>query len=155
MADPVLARDIMTTEVITVSPDDDVEKVARLLLEHQISGLPVIDGGGKLVGVISEGDLVGREKEFKGPSYTVFLGAVIYLERPQRFLDELKRTIALKVSELMSSKKIYMVGPESTVEEVATIIVEKGINRVPVVDGEHKLLGIITRQDILKSTYSR
>lgn len=153
MADPVLARDIMTTEVITVSPDDDVEKVARLLLEHQISGLPVIDGGGKLVGVISEGDLVGREKKFRGPSYTVFLGAVIYLESPQRFLDELKRTIALKVGELMSSKKIYMVGPESTVEEVATIIVEKGINRVPVVDGEHKLLGIITRQDILKSTY--
>lgn len=150
-----MAGDIMTTEVITVSPDDDVEKVARLLLEHHISGLPVVDGGGKLVGVISEGDLVGREKEVRGPSYTVFLGAVIYLERPQRFLDELKRTVALKVGELMSSKKIYTVGPESTVEEVATIIVEKGINRVPVVDGEQKLLGIITRQDILKSAYTK
>ena len=145
-----LARDIMTTKVITVSPHDEVEKAARLLLEHHISGLPVVDEKGMVVGVISEGDLILREKEVKPPAYSIVLGAVIYLESPQRFFDELRRTVAQKVEDLMS-KKIYTVGPETTVEEIATLMAAKGVNRLPVVDEGRRLLGIVTRQDIIKS----
>ena len=153
MSDKIKAGEIMTADVITVSPDDDVEKVARLLLEHNISGLPVVDGEGKLVGIVSEGDLVLQEKKVKGPIYTIILGSVIYLESPQRFLEDVKRSTALRVNELMTSKKLYTADAEAGVEEVATMMVEKGINRVPVVDKNNKLLGIITRQDILKATY--
>lgn len=153
MSDKIKAGEIMTADVITVSPDDDVEKVARLLLEHNISGLPVVDGEGKLVGIVSEGDLVLQEKKVKGPIYTIILGSVIYLESPQRFLEDLKRSTALRVNELMTTKKLYTAGADTSVEEVATMMVEKGINRVPVVDQNNKLLGIITRQDILKATY--
>lgn len=145
-----LARDIMTTEVITVHPDDDVKKVARLLLEHHISGLPVVDDGGKLVGVVSEGDLVFREKKVRTPFYVVIFDSPIYLEKPQRFIEDVKRTVAQKVGELMSTK-LYTVGPEASVENVATIMVERGINRVPVVDAGDKLVGIISRQDIIRA----
>lgn len=148
-----LARDIMTTEVITVHPDDDVEKVARLLLEHHISGLPVVDHGGKLVGVVSEDDLVFREKKVRTPFYVVIFDSPIYLEKPQRFIEDVKRTVAQKVGELMSTK-LYTVGPEASVENVATIMVERGINRVPVVDADNMLVGIISRQDIIRAAFS-
>jgi len=146
----ILARDIMTKEVITVHPGDDVEKVARLLIEHNISGLPVTDLEGKVLGVISEGDLVIREKEIKAPAYGEILGAVFYLESQKKFFEDLKRTIARNVEELMS-KKVYTVGPEAAVPEISALMVKKGINRVPVVDKDNKLLGIVSRQDIIKA----
>lgn len=144
----------MTTAVITVNPDDEVEKVARLLLEHHISGLPVVDEEGQLVGIITEGDLVFQEKKIRAPLYTVILGGVIYLEKPQHFIDELKRTITRKVGELMSTK-LHTVGPDASVEDIATIMVERNINRVPVVDEDNKLIGIVSRQDIIRATHGK
>lgn len=143
------AGHIMTKEVITVKPADEVEKAARLLLEHKISGLPVVDEENRVVGVISEGDLVIREKEVKAPAFSEVLGGVIFLESQKRFFEELKKTIALTVEELMS-RRIFTVDEEATLEEVATIMSKKGVNRVPVVDGDNRLLGIITRQDIIR-----
>ena len=153
MAGKVLAKDIMTKEVITVNADDTIEKVAQLMLNHHVSGMPVVDGEGKLVGIISEGDLLIQDKEIKAPAMTVFLGGIIYLENPRRFNKELKRIIALKVSELMS-QKVYSVGPEDPIEKVIKIMSEKEVNRVPVLDDNKRVLGIISRQDIIKATHS-
>ncbi len=143
------AGDIMTGDVITASPDDDVQKAVNLLLEHHISGLPVIDGDGKVVGVLSEADLIIRDKEFKGPSYINFLGGIIYLENPQRFQQELKKMTAQKVKEMMTPR-VFTANPDTPVEKVVSIITDKKVNRVPVVNPDGKLLGIITRHDILK-----
>lgn len=154
MSETILAKDIMTKEVITASPDDDVEKVARLLMEHRISGMPVIDEDRKVVGMISEGDLVLKEKKVEAPGYTEILGAVFYLESPRKFFEELKKVIAFKVDELMA-KKVYSVGADDRMDEVAAIMTEKGVNRVPVVDKEKRLVGLITRQDIIKSVYNK
>lgn len=153
MAGKVLAKDIMTKEVITVNADDTIEKVAQLMLNHHVSGMPVVDGEGKLAGIISEGDLLIQDKEIKAPAMTVFLGGIIYLENPSRFNKELKRIIALKVSELMSGK-VYSVGPDDPIEKAIKIMSEKEVNRVPVVDENKRLLGIISRQDIIKATHS-
>jgi len=147
-----VAKDIMVTNVITVTPQDDVNRVAHLLLEYHISGLPVVNSKGKLVGIISEADLVFQEKKVRSPFFMVLFDSPIYLERPHRFLDELKRSAAQKVKDLMSTK-LHTVGPETGIADVATILAEKGINRVPVVDKEGKILGIITRQDIIKASY--
>ncbi|TYO95407.1 CBS domain-containing protein [Desulfallas thermosapovorans] len=147
------ARDIMTTKVITVSPQDDVEKMARLLLDHNISGLPVVDDSGKLVGVISEADLVFREKRVRNPFFVVLFDSPIYLENPNRLREDIKRTAARKVGELMSTR-LHTVGPEATVTDVATLIADKGINRVPVVGDDGKLIGIISRQDIIRASFS-
>ncbi len=148
----ILAKDIMTKEVITASPDDDVEKVARLLAEHQISGMPVVDQEQRVVGMISEADLVLREKKVDPPRYTEILGAVLYLESPKKFFEELKKVIALEVQELMSPT-VYSVDEDAGIDEVASILVEKKVNRVPVLDKEHRLVGLITRQDILRARY--
>lgn len=147
-----IAYDIMTTDVISVHPDDDVEKVAELLLKHHISGLPVLDDDGKLVGVVTEGDLVFRQKRVRAPLHVVILDSLIYLEKPQRFMDELKRTAALRVGDLMT-KKLHTVGPDASLQTVATKMVEKRINRIPVIDADGKLLGLISRQDIVKATF--
>ncbi|GAB6274865.1 MAG: CBS domain-containing protein [Peptococcaceae bacterium] len=152
MTKKTLAKEIMTTEVVTVNSDDTIEKVAQLMLKHHVSGMPVVDGEGKLVGIISEGDLLIQDKEIKAPAMTVFFGGIIYLENPSRFNKELKRIIALKVSELMSTK-VYTVGPEDPIEKVIGIISEKEVNRVPVVDENKRLLGIISRQDIIKAKH--
>jgi len=144
----------MTTEVISIGTDDTVEKVAQLMLEHHVSGLPVVDGKGRVAGIISEGDLLIQDKEIKAPAMTVFLGGIIYLENPSRFREEFKRIIALKASELMSTK-VYTVGPEDSIEKVITIMLDKRINRVPVVDKDRRLLGIISRQDIIKAKHVR
>ncbi len=150
----ILAEDIMTREVITVSPGDDVEKAARLLLENNISGLPVITEDGRVAGMISEADIIFRQKKVDAPSYSVILGAVVYLKSPQRYIEELKRTVALTVEELMN-KKLHTVGPEATVEEISTVMVEEGVNRVPVVDEKGRLLGIVTRQDIIRTVHGQ
>ena len=149
MSDKIAAEDIMTREVITVSPDDDVQTAANLLLEHHISGLPVIDGNGKVVGVITEADLIIRDKEFKGPSYINFLDGIIYLENPQRFQQQLKKMTEQKVKGLMTTR-VFTVEPDTPVEKIVTIITDKKVNRVPVVSPDGKLLGIVTRHDILK-----
>jgi CBS domain-containing protein len=154
MTKPILAGEIMTKEVITVKADDDLEKVSRLLLEHRISGLPVIDDDGKVVGIISEGDLLIKEKEVEVPGHSVILGAVIYLNSLERFYNELKRVFALTVKELMTTK-VYTVKPEATTGEISNLLVEKGINRVPVVDNDNKLLGIVTRHDLIRSISDR
>lgn len=146
------AREIMTSDVITVNVNDDVEKMARLLLEHKISGLPVVDDDGKLLGVVSETDLVFQEKPVRGPFYVVIFDSPIYLESPNRFIHDVKRAVAQKVGDLMSVKP-YTVGPEASIEDVATIITEKDVNRVPVVEDNGKLIGIITRQDIIKASF--
>ncbi len=146
------AKDIMTANVITVNANDDVDKMARLLLEHRISGLPVVDDNGKLVGVVSETDLVFQEKPVRTPFYVVLFDSPIYLENPNRFIHDIKRAVAQKVGVLMSTK-LYTVGPDALIEDVATIITEKDVNRVPVVDNVGKLIGIITRQDIIKASF--
>ena len=143
------AGEIMTEKVVSVRPSDEVEKAARLLLEHKISGLPVVDDENRVVGMISEGDLVLRAKEVKAPAFSEILGGVVFLESQKRFFTELKKTIALSVGELMTNK-VYTVGEEATLEQIATLMSAKGINRVPVVDKDNKLLGIVTRQDIIK-----
>jgi len=148
----LLARDIMTRDVITVGPDDDVEKAARLLLEHHISGLPVVDEAGKLVGIVSEADLVLQEKGVRGPRYTVFMGGVLYLENPRRFEEEFKRAVARRIGDLMS-KKVYTAAPDDPVAKVAAIMADRRVNRVPVVDAEQKVVGIISRQDVIRASY--
>ncbi len=143
------AGQIMTKNVITVSPGDVVEQVARLLLEHQISGLPVVDEEKRVVGIISEGDLVIREKEVKAPAFSEVLGGVIFLESQKRFFEELKKTIALTVGEIMS-RKVFTVNEDAPLEQIATLMTKKEVNRVPVVNADNKLVGIVTRQDIIR-----
>lgn len=146
-------KEIMTSEVVTVSITDSVEQCAKLLQEHDISGLPVLDEAGKVAGMITEGDLIRRASRVKAPGYLEILGGLIYLGSPKKFVDELQRAMSLEAGQLMS-KNLVSIKPDDTIEKAATLMVEKKISRLPVIDENHKLLGIVSRRDIMGSLYS-
>lgn len=146
----MLARDLMTREVVTVNRETTVKEVVRLLLEHKISGLPVVDKENRVIGIVSEGDLIYQDKKLHTPAFLEILGGIIYLENPNRLGQDLIKMTAVKVGDLMTAK-VYTVREDATLEEIATTMVEKRVNRIPVVDGAGRLAGIISRQDLVKA----
>ncbi len=141
-------KDIMTKDVITVTMDDNVEKCASLLIKHNLSGLPVLDESGKLVGIVTEGDLIRRASRIKGPAVLEVLGGLIYLDSPKKFMDELKNSMGQKAGDIMT-KKVVTIDPDQTIEEGATLLVEKKVKRLPVIDKKGELVGIVSRRDIM------
>jgi CBS domain-containing protein len=124
-----------------------VPQVARLLWEHQLTGIPVVEGQ-RVVGVITEFDLISRETEYEAPLYFVFLDA--YFRIPgTTHEDQLRRILATTAGELMSSPAVT-VTPDTTIQDVATIMYEKRVNPVPVVDENGRLVGIVSRSDIVR-----
>ncbi len=146
-------KEIMTTEVITVSTGDSVELCAKLMQENNISGLPVLNESGRVAGIVTEGDLIRRASRVKAPGYLEILGGLIYLGSPKKFVEELQRAMSLEAGQLMS-KDLVTIAPEDTVEQAATLMVDKKISRLPVLDEGGKLVGIISRRDIMGSLYS-
>jgi CBS domain-containing protein len=140
------AADIMTPNVITVGPEDAVQDVARLLLRNQISGAPVVDARGAIIGVVSEGDLMRRAEIDTDEKRSWWRRAWAGRERLAR---DYVRTNARKVADVMSSPAIT-VGPDTSLREVASLLEHKGIKRVPIVDGG-KLVGIISRANLLRA----
>ncbi len=147
-------KDIMTTNVVTVSITDSVEQCAKLLQENNISGLPVLDDSGRVTGIVTEGDLIRRASRIKAPGYLEILGGLIYLGSPKKFVEELQRAMSLEAGQLMS-KDVVFVKPDDSLEQAATLMVDKGINRLPVIDDEEKLVGIVSRRDIMTRLYSK
>ncbi len=149
----MLAKDIMTAHVITASPDDTVEDVIRLIVDNRISGVPVINEDREVIGIVTEGDLIVRSQKLHIPSYIQILGGIIYLDDPEDFKEELKKAIAVKVEDVMTVNPIT-VSEDTTIEEIATIMSESGVNRLPVIR-ENKLVGIVSRADIVRSMARR
>jgi CBS domain-containing protein len=140
-------REIMSEDVITISPDTDVEDAAKVLSEHGISGVPVVEDN-KLVGIVSESDLIIKDKKLHFPDYINVIGGIIYLESYNKFKEEFKKFIAIQIKDLMS-EDVITVTPDDTIEDAATIISDEDVNRLPVVEGD-KVVGILTRADIVK-----
>ncbi len=145
-------KDIMSAVVITVSLDDPVEQCARLMMEHDITGLPVLDPEGRVAGIITEGDLIRRAARFKVPGFLPLLGGLIYLDDPNEFVGELRRAMALHAGRLMS-RDVITVLPEDTLEAAATKMLRRQVKRLPVVDDQGRLVGIISRRDLVEALY--
>ncbi|MEA1960102.1 MAG: CBS domain-containing protein [Bacillota bacterium] len=145
----MLAREVMTREVITVGPEEQVEHVAQLLVEHKISGIPVVDKDGEIMGIVTEKDLMVKASEFRMPFYLTLFDSIIFLENPIRFSNNLKKYTAVTVKDAMT-KKVFTVGEDEELSNIVAIMQRHNINRVPVVRNG-KLVGIVTRNDIIKS----
>ncbi|ACB83903.1 CBS domain-containing protein [Natranaerobius thermophilus] len=143
------AKDIMSTDIVTVSPESTVEEAAKLMADREISGIPVINSQNDLVGIITEGDLLGKHKRISPPGYIEFLGGIVFTESQDEFFEQLRKYVATQVKDLMSDQ-VVTVGPEAGIEEIATTMDQKNVKRLPVV-GEGKLLGIVSRADLLKA----
>lgn len=144
-----LAKDIMNTEVITIGKDASIDQLSQLLLEKRISGVPVMEEG-KMIGIVTEGDIIMQDTDLHFPRYFRLLDSIIYLESLSKFKQNLKKHLATRVEDIMRTKVIW-VDENTKVSEIANIMTQKNINRVPVLDKEEKLVGIITRADIVKS----
>lgn len=141
--------EIMTTDVVSVTPDTTVEDTLALLSRHNISGVPVVDDDGHLVGLLDDSDLLVGEARLHGPTTVELLGAWIPIpgER-RRYEEEVRRALAATAGEAMDPEPVS-VGPQATVEDVATLIVHRDVSRVPVVDDDNRLLGVVTRGDLV------
>lgn len=145
----MLAKDIMTREVITIGPEESIQKAADLMLDNKISGIPVVDDKDYLLGVISEKDLMLRAGELKVPFYLTLFDSIIFLENPIRFNNDIKKFTASQVKDAMT-KKILFVEENTPVSEIVELMRDRKINRVPVLRNG-KVLGIVSRNDILKT----
>src|SRR4051812_37962569 len=137
------ASDVMTRRVISVTPDRTVSQLAQLMQEHRISGMPVINAGGALVGMVSEGDCLRRIEtgtEKKRSGWRAFLAS------PETLANEYVRSHGRKVSEIMTHDPIT-VGEDTDLEEVIHLMETRQIKRVPVVKGG-AVVGIISRANL-------
>ena len=149
-ADEPRVRDIMVTDVVTIGPEATVKDLAHLLGERGVSGVPVVDDQQRLLGIVTEGDLVALDADLHFPYYIQFLDSTIYLESIRKFEHRLRKAVGAFVKDVMTTE-VLTVTPDDTVRQVATIMSHHKINRVPVVDQERKLLGIVGRHDVIAS----
>ena len=143
------AAEIMKSEVVTIREDASVQELAKLLARKKISGVPVVDDQNRVVGIVSEGDLVSQDADIHFPHYIELLGNIIYLESVKKYEERLEKAAASSVSEIMTTE-VISVQKDASIEEVATLMTDKEVNRLPVVDGDI-LVGIITRADVVRA----
>lgn len=143
------ARDIMTKEVVTVTPQTGVRELAALLLARNISGAPVVDEAGKVLGVVTESDLVFLNKKVHLPTAVAILDAFVFLESPGKMEQELKKMAGTKVGDICS-QRLISVKPDTELEELATLMAEQQVHTLPVLEGE-QLVGVIGKADIIRT----
>lgn len=142
-------RDIMTREVITLSPEDEIAQAAKMLMEKGINGAPVLDKAGKVIGIICQSDLIIQQKKLPIPSLFTLLDGFIPLTSMKHVEKEIQKISATTVAQAMSPNPLT-VTPETSIEDVATIMVEKNYHTLPVLE-EGRLVGIVGKQDVLKT----
>jgi CBS domain-containing protein len=132
----------------TVGPETGVAEVARLLLEQHLSGVPVVAGDGRVLGVVTQADLVARHAYVHFPQYLSLLGNLIPLAGERRFREEVRRIAGRAAADVMTAKP-YVVDEADPLQDVATRMAEDGIDPV-IVAREGRLVGLITREHLVR-----
>jgi len=145
----MLVRDIMTKEVMTVTASTSVNDVAKLMGQRDITGVPVVDDQQHVVGIITELDLIVRNTRLEMPRFIEVLDwGKIPLERPSHLRERLKHMLGTEARDVMTSK-VTTIGPEASIEELAELMVRARVNPVPVIDEGGRLIGIVSRADLI------
>ena len=141
--------EIMTTEVMTVKRETSVNEVAQLMGAHDISGVPVVDDDHHVVGIITELDLIVRNTRMEMPRFIEVLDwGKIPLERPGHAQERLQHMLGTRAADIMT-EKVETIGPDAAVEDLAELMVKRRVNPVPVVDDNARLIGIVSRADLV------
>jgi CBS domain-containing protein len=145
----LVARDIMTADPVTVGPELTLTEAAHLMTERRVGALPVVQGG-KMVGLVTEGDLIMQDARVHFPTYLSLLGGYVFAPGAnERFESSLRKAVAATVADVMTREPITVTA-DASVSDVATLMVERDIARVPVMDGD-AVVGIVTKSDIVRS----
>ena len=146
------ASDVMTTDVMVVKTKTTLKDLAHILYDNRINGVPVVDDEGLLIGIICESDLIRKDKKLHIPTVVAVFDAVLYLESPRKFEKEIQRLNATTVEDLYTKKPIT-VDEKTPIDEIATLMTEKNIHTLPVMDGK-RMVGIIGKADLIRTLVS-
>jgi CBS domain-containing protein len=140
----VTVEDVMTRHVITVRPETTVQEAARLMFTNRVSGIPVVDESGRVVGIVSDGDLIVRQRRPKPKPWWR-----LFFENGERLVREYRKIVGLTVADVMT-RPALVISPVFGIETAAAILDNRQIRRLPVVrDGQ--LVGIVSRGDLIKA----
>ncbi len=143
------AKDIMTREVFSVSLNTTVEELAHKFIETNVNAMPVLDEEGRLQGIVTETDLIDRDRPLHLPTVISLFDWVIYLESEDRFRQQVEKLTAQKVGEICT-REVTTCSPDTTAQEIAAMMVENNVHLIPVVENE-RLIGVVARLDIIRS----
>jgi CBS domain-containing protein len=144
----VRVGEIMTRDVVTAASETTVSELARLLWINNVSGLPVVDGERRVVGIVSESDLLVRNAHLQVPTYVRVLDALIPLSNTRRFDEDLRKALGSTAADIMTSP-VVTIDPDAELVEAATLMMDRHINRLPVVEDD-RLVGIVSRADFVR-----
>lgn len=142
--------DVMTSNPITVKRETDLKDAIALLANNKISGLPVVDDENHLIGILSESDLMWQESGVEPPPYIMILDSIIYLQNPSRYEKQIHKALGQTVGDVMSEKPMTITS-DKTIKQAAHILHHKDVRRLPVVDDQGKVIGILTQGDIIRA----
>jgi len=143
------AKDIMTTDVVTATESMAVKELAQLLFEHRISGMPVFDEKKKVIGVVTESDLIDQNKKVHIPTVVAILDSFVFLENPDKLEQDIKKMAGILVGDICS-RELIAAEPDTPLDELATLMAEKQVHTLPVMDGD-QLAGVIGKSDIIRT----
>ena len=149
MAD-LKAKDIMTTNVITVKSDITVGELSNILLKNKISGVPVVNKEDKLIGIVTEADIIKDNVKIQFPFYFDPLMVSAYIVDFEKYNENVKDYLNTKVEDIMN-QRVKTASPQTSINEIANIMANSKVNRVPIIDDDRKVVGIVTRADVIKS----
>lgn len=143
-------REIMSSPAITVGPETKIPEIARVMREQQISGVPVVDAEGQLLGLITELDLIERNAPLREPRYLAVLSGLIpvSLDEYRDYKDQVRHVLATNAKELMN-KEVHTVAPDADLETVMQLMTDPSNISLPVVD-MGRIVGVITRTDLVR-----
>lgn len=147
---PNTVADAMTPLPVVVKPQTPLNEAIKILAERRVSGLPVVDDDDRLVGIISDTDLMWQEAGVTPPAYIMFLDSVIYLQNPATYERELHKALGQTVGEVMSKDPIA-IAADKPLKEAAQLMHDRDVRRLPVVDANNLVIGILTRGDIVRA----
>jgi len=143
-------RQLMTADVVSFSPEENVQVAMAAMVEREVDGAPVLDPDGRVIGMLTTGDLIVQESQLHFPTVISLLGASLELpSSKKRFDEDIRRALGASVGEVMSNDP-ETIGEDDTLERAATLMHDHDVSRLPVVrDGV--LVGIISRGDIVRA----
>jgi CBS domain-containing protein len=144
----ICARDIMSTEVVTVGPETRLTELARTMLNAEVSGVPVVTEDGELLGMVTETDLIESQQKLHMPTVIALFDAVVYVESSKHFEEKVRKAAAATARELMHSPAVTL-APDTPLAEVAEMMTRKKVHHLPVV-ADGKLVGIVGKADVVR-----
>jgi len=144
------ATDIMTKNVVSVTRDTSIKDLAGILINNNISGVPVLDQDSSLCGIVTESDLIFQNKRLQPPPFITILDSFLFLDNPDRMEQELKKIAGATVRDIYT-EEIVSIGTDTPLDEIATIMTEKKIHTLPVLSKDGEMVGIVGKKDIIRT----